>query len=59
MLTTPYPQLSLVSCCVLQVREGGNDTMQLLAELEEDHGAVLSVLSRVHGPWAFIYWQVN
>ena len=59
-----HRQLSEVSCMyVVQVCGGGNDTVKVLAELEEgareDPQAVLSVLSRVHGPWAFVYWQVS
>lgn len=45
----------------MKVDDGQNDTYKVLEEfnLNEDGGElVLVTLSKIHGPWAFIYWQV-
>ena len=40
-----------------QVGVGENDTVAVFQVLNQDV-SVLSSLSKIHGPWAFVYWQV-
>ena len=40
-----------------QVGVGENDTVAVFQVLNQD-ASVLSSLSKIHGPWAFVYWQV-
>ncbi|XP_022318246.2 asparagine synthetase domain-containing protein 1-like isoform X2 [Crassostrea virginica] len=43
----------------LQVEENENDTALLLKNLsfKSDVEHILGILSKIHGPWAFVYWQ--
>lgn len=49
----------------LQVKEDENDTLVLLEKLSNHPSDVppsqhiLSTLAKIHGPWAFLYWQVS
>ncbi|XP_048763515.1 asparagine synthetase domain-containing protein 1-like isoform X2 [Ostrea edulis] len=65
---TPQPARNKRGCCLLwngeifgglQVSEEENDTALLLEKLSEKSDAehILSTLSKLHGPWACIYWQ--
>ena len=56
---THYLLISLTT----QIYPGENDTVRVMQELEgsqEGHSSgVLRTLSKVHGPWAFVYWQAS
>ncbi len=44
-----------------QISPEENDTAKVLEELTRQTApsGILSILSRIHGPWAFIFWQVD
>ncbi len=44
-----------------QISPEENDTAKVLEELTRQTApsGILSVLSRIHGPWAFVFWQVD
>lgn len=44
-----------------QIPAEENDTICVLAELAKHGGVenVLTTLSKIHGPWAFAYWQAS
>lgn len=46
---------------LLQVRDMDNDTEVLLKALGDcvSSADILAVMSRVQGPWAFVYYQVS
>lgn len=41
--------------------EGENDTVKVFERLRDasEENSILLTLSKVHGPWAFAYWQVS
>ena len=43
-----------------QIGPGENDTVKVLEALGSalTHTEMLNVLSVVHGPWSFVFWQV-
>lgn len=46
---------------VIQIAPGENDTRRVLQELSSapTHSTILQVLSSIHGPWSFVFWQVS
>ena len=46
---------------MIQVGPGENDTVKVLDVLGSacTPTAILNVLRMIHGPWSFIFWQVN
>lgn len=47
--------------CIVQIAPGENDTVRVIEQLEQQKDAtgILSTLSKIHGPWSFMYWQVR
>ena len=45
----------------LQIGHGENDTVKVLEALglASTPTSILHVLSDIHGPWSFVFWQVN
>ena len=45
----------------IQIDHRENDTVKVVDRLgsARTHAEILNVLSTVHGPWSFVFWQVT